>query len=126
MENFIPPTTLTLLFVAFSALRFECQRWLRLIVRGQRGSSDVVITFVNVTALLSLLVGLCVLALVFWNWGWQVGLGLFVISFFAGLIASLVVGVLFGGDSFVIQLLATIGLWPVGYFLVQETLSPLL
>lgn len=122
MEQFIPPATIIALFCAFSILRFENQRWVRAIAGGQRGSSDFVVLFVNITASLALLLGVGALGLVFWNAGWKVGLGLLAISFAADIISSIIIGTVMGGDSFLVQLIATLGLWPLGYFLIQEIL----
>lgn len=96
---------------------------MRAIASGRRGSSDLVVLFIHATAFISLLVGFSALVLVFWNAGWELGLGLMVISFFVVAVASFAIALLVGGDNFFVQFIATLGLWPLGYFLIRETLT---
>lgn len=113
---------MTVLFCLFSVFRFENQRWRRSIAAGRVGSSIGIVFFVNVTAFLAFLFGVGALGLVFWNAGWQIGIGLLIISFAVGIVSSIGFGVLMGGDSFLIQIFATFGLWPLGYSLIREIL----
>lgn len=122
-SQFVPPQQILILYVAFSILRFENQRWIRSIASGRTGASALVPAFVNITGFLGLLVLIGTLGLIFWSAGWRPGLGLMLISFLAGLISSAVFALLFRGDSFVIWLLATLAMWPVGYLLIATTAS---
>lgn len=117
LEEYLPPTPILWLYPLFSVLRFENQRWVRVIAQGTVGNMAAVPAFVNLTATAGTILMLAVLAQLFYFAGWQVTLGTLVLSFAIGMLASFALSLTFKGDSFWVWLLATIGMWPLGYFL---------
>lgn len=124
VQEFLPPTVLILWTLAFRALAFENQRWNRAISAGTRGAMQIVPFFVALTGFLGLLLSVAVLVAVFvWGGGWKPSLGLLVITLFGNIIVTIITTVSFGGDNWLAWLLATLGMYPVGYFLAIEALA---
>lgn len=124
IEQFMPPTNLAALTIFFSILRFENQRWNKAIGAGMRGGSGLwplIEFFVATSGFLALLLTIFVVGVVFWAAGWHEALGLFVFSFAFGFTGSALVGWIFGGDHFLVWISATLGLWPLGFFLYLQT-----
>lgn len=123
-QDFLPPTNLIIWSLVFGALAFENQRWNRAIGAGMRGANPMVPFFVSLTGFLGLLLSIGVLAAVFiWGGGWQPALGLLAINLIGGLVVTMVTSAVFGGDSWFVWLLATLAMYPVGYFLALEALA---
>lgn len=125
IEQFMPPTTLAALAILFSALRFQNQRWNQAIGNGMRGASrlwPLINFYVATSGFVAKLFAIFVLGVVFWAESWQEALGLFAFSFAFGFTASNLVVWMFNGDWYFLPwLLATLGLWPVGFLLYQKT-----
>ena len=117
-SDFLPPSNILLLFVVFGIFRFENQRWIRSIAGGNRGTSEMMALFVNLTGFLGLIVGIGATIFLIWNAGWMIGIGTLVATVLAGFLASILLTIVFRGDSFLIWFLSTIALWPTGYFLI--------
>lgn len=122
IEQFVPPTNLAALLILLSVLRFENARWSRAIGFGsKRGLLVFLDFFVTTTGFVALLLTIFVLGVVFWEASWQEALGLFAFSFAFGFVGSACIGWMFGGDDLWVWILATLGLWPVGFLLYQQT-----
>lgn len=131
-EEFLPPWELIFWSVAFGALAFENQRWRLAMGLGRVSYISMVrnpgVSFlVSLTGFLGLLLSIAVLAAVFiWGGGWKPALGLLAINLIGGLVTTTFTTLLFGGDNgdnVFIWLLATLGMYPVGYFLAMEALA---
>lgn len=125
IEQFMPPTNLTALAILFSALRFQNLRWNQAIGNGMRGASilwPVINFFVATSGFVARFLATLVLGVVLWAASWQEALGLLAFSFAFGFFASNFIVWMFNGDWYFFPwILATLGLWPVGFLLYQET-----
>ncbi|TDK50783.1 hypothetical protein [Antarcticimicrobium luteum] len=120
IESYLVPYDLLFLLIAFTLLRFENQRWIRAIARGKVGTSPIVPLFVNVTGLLALLVLFGFYAVIIWKAGIVVALATIIANTLATIIFGFLISIVVG-DSFFVWLLATLALWPTGWFLVGST-----
>jgi hypothetical protein len=124
LQNFLPPINLIIWSLVFRALSFENYRWNLAIRRGMRGSSRWVPFFVTQTGFLGLLLSIGIIAAVFvWGGGWQPTLGLLAINFVGILVVTPITTAVFGGDSLFVWILATLAMYPAGYFLALEALA---
>lgn len=123
-QDFLPPNSLIIWSLVFGALSFENKRWNRAIGAGMRGANPWVPFFVTQTGFLGLLLSIGVLAAVFvWGGGWQPALGLLAINLIGGLVVTTITTAVFGGDSLFVWILATLAMYPAGYFLALEALA---
>ena len=121
LSQFLPSGTIAMYYVIFAVFRFENQRWIRAIASGKIGSNPMVPLFVNLSGFLGLIVMVGVVIGLFWYGGWQVGIGTLALGIVSGIATSILLGLIVGGDNFLIWLIATLGMWPVGFLLVAET-----
>lgn len=120
IESYLVPYNLLFLLVVFTLLRFENQRWIRSNAQGKVGASPIVPLLVSATGFLALLAIFGFYVVVVWQAGIWVALGTFIVNALAGVILTLLIGFVVG-DSFLVWLLATLALWPTGWFLVGAT-----
>ncbi len=121
IESYLVPYNLLIPLIGFTLLRFENQRWIRAIAQGKVSTSPIVPLFVNITGFLALLAIFGFYVVVIWKAGIVVALATFIANALAALILSLLIGGVAGGDSFIVWFIATLALWPTGWFLAGAT-----
>ena len=117
MIEFLPSLDVLLPAALFSTCRFENQRWVRARSQGLVGSSQSVGAFVDLTRILSLLFAVAFLAAYGWEFGIKQAVGLSALLVVIGIAYTAVSTLVMRGESAVVWMLGTFGIWPIGIWL---------
>ena len=121
--EYLPPNPIMPALLLLGILRFENQRWSRSIAQGRRGSSDAAVLFAQATTLAGYVVGIGAIVFLAIADGWQVALVTLTFVWIVGAIAGLLIGLISGGDSVLVQASSTILFWPVAAWVIALLLS---
>ncbi|MBK1667010.1 hypothetical protein CKO28_02995 [Rhodovibrio sodomensis] len=116
--EYLPPTTLAIMFIAFGAARFENQRWIRARSMGMKGANQAIGTFVDLTGFVALLFAGAFLIAYAVDQSILQALVLFGCGVAGVLAVSVPIGLLFGGDNWLVWIVGTVAVWPLGLALI--------
>jgi hypothetical protein len=119
MEQYIPSTMILFWSALLSCARFENQRWVRARATGLRGSSETFGAFVDLTSLVGLAIVVAVIAMHWFDFGWEKTLGLVGLTMAVGWLWAML-------GAFVAAMVTPLVLWIIGTALVYVAAVPLL
>lgn len=124
LSAWLPTLSLVTSYCLFVIAAFENQRWAKARARGLRGANQTFGVFVDVTYyLLSTFLRYGFLVAVAVLLDWRQAVGLLVISQLMALLYSAISTVLVREENAALWLAGTVGVWPLGIYMVVELLS---
>ena len=118
--TYLPPLNVLILFCALNIVRFENQRWISARKAGMRGSSEARGFLVDLIGFSSMIFYyMFLISFGLDNGVWSAVL-LLIIPFTAGLLVSIPLTLIFGGDNFVVWAISTVAIIPLQILLFSE------
>jgi hypothetical protein len=115
MESYLPDLSFLILWLIFTEVRFENQRWVRARMGGLRGASELAGAFVDLTGLVGLLYAAIFLMAYWYDHGFASAAVLLLLGTFLPLIWTAVIR-----DGLVIWIIATVAVWPMMWLIRSE------
>ena len=113
----LPPFPIVFCWSALDIMRFENQRWVKARMGGFTGSSHLFGLFVDGTGFFAKLFALVFLAAIWWDFGWQAAIFMFLLSFLVSMSYSALSTLIMRGESPIVWVLATCLIWPLVFAL---------